>query len=127
MIREMVRIKGQWYRIRVKGYTEDKAFSGGESGTEPKLMGYCDHLTKEIAVCDLDTHPGFKGEPKKTKRTSEKETLRHEIVHAFFSECGLDYSALQYEGPWSKNEEMVDWIAIVGPDIYRAWREAGAL
>lgn len=127
MIGTMVRVKGQWYTIRMKGYTEDRAFSGGADGTEPKLMGYCDHLTKEIAVCNLDTHPNFKDEPKKTRRASERETLRHEITHAFFSECGLDYSALQYDGPWCRNEELVDWIALVGPDLYRAWREAGAL
>lgn len=121
MIKPYVYVKGHPYTIRVKGYTEDPAFKARS------LMGYCDPYTREIAVCNLDTHENFKDEPKKTRRASEKETLRHEIVHAFLSECGLDYSALQYEGPWPKNEEMVDWLAIVGPDLYRAWREAGAL
>jgi hypothetical protein len=28
---------------------------------------------------------------------------------------------------WATNEEMVDWIAIQGPKIYSAWKDASAL
>jgi len=55
-----------------------------------------------------------------------KETLRHEIVHAFLFECGLS-ACSGYADHWAKNEEMVDWIAIQGPKIHEAWKKAGAL
>lgn len=58
---------------------------------------------------------------------SQKQTLRHEIVHAFFDESGLASSSLGIDGPWAKNEEMVDWFALQGPKIYKAWQEAGAI
>ena len=51
-----------------------------------------------------------------------KQTIRHEIVHAFFFESGLGG-----ESDYAQNEELVDWIARQGPKLYRAWAEAGAL
>ena len=51
-----------------------------------------------------------------------RQTLRHEIVHAFFLESGLGS-----ESDYAQNEELVDWIARQGPKLYRAWAEAGAL
>ena len=35
--------------------------------------------------------------------------IRHEIVHAFLYQSGLDINSNK---EWAKNEEMVDWIAI---------------
>ena len=52
--------------------------------------------------------------------------IRHEIVHAFLFESGLDESSGISEA-WATNEEMVDWIARQGPKIYKAWEEAGAV
>ena len=50
-----------------------------------------------------------------------------EVCFAFFNESGLASSSFGIEGPWAKNEEMVDWIALQGPKIYKVWEEAGAL
>lgn len=55
-----------------------------------------------------------------------KKTLRHEIVHAFLAESGL-MNNTKFSGAWSGNEEMVDWIAMQGRKIYKAWMEAGAV
>jgi len=30
-------------------------------------------------------------------------------------------------GAWARNEEMIDWFALQGPKILKAWQEAGAL
>lgn len=62
-----------------------------------------------------------------TVAAAQKETLRHEIVHAFFNESGLADSSSTVEGAWAKNEEMVDWIALQGPKLCAAWKEAGCL
>lgn len=116
-----VNVLGTEYTVATKKYYEDEAFE------RLKIEGYCDYLTKQIVVCDMSTYTGWEHELPGTIAASQKETLRHEIVHAFFSESGLASSSSEVEGPWAKNEEMVDWIAIQGPKIYAAWKEAGAL
>ena len=75
----------------------------------------------------LSTCPCNKKETKERAYISEQQTLRHEIIHAFFDESGLQASSMQYDGAWSRNEEMVDWFAWIGPKIYKAWVEAGAI
>ena len=75
----------------------------------------------------MRTHKGWEYESEQTKQASQKLTLRHEIVHAFFNESGLMDSAFAYDGAWAKNEEMVDWLAIQIPKIYKAFEEAGCL
>lgn len=52
----------------------------------------------------------------------QKKTLRHEIIHAFLYESGLDWSASSTDC-WATNEEMVDWLAIQIPKIYTIFRE----
>lgn len=54
------------------------------------------------------------------------KTVRHEITHAFIYESGLD-GQTKINGPWSKNEEIVDWFAIQGPKIMKAWQEANCI
>lgn len=90
----LVNILGQEYRI-IFGQV-----------TDPKLEnadGYCDSTTKQIVVrsdipetidtvADLDVY--------------KNKVLRHEIIHAFLYESGLDSNS------WGSNEEVVDWIAL---------------
>lgn len=116
-----VSILGTEYTITVKKYDEDEAFE------RRSIDGYCDGLTKEIVLCDMSTYKGWEHEPKATIDAAEKQTLRHEIVHAFFDESGLADSSFAVDGAWAKNEEMVDWIAIQGPKLIKAWTEADAL
>lgn len=52
----------------------------------------------------------------------QKKVLRHEIIHAFLHESGLDWSASPTEC-WATNEEMVDWLAIQAPKIFKIFRE----
>lgn len=116
-----VNVLGTEYTITVKKYDEDEAFG------RRTIDGYCDSGTKDIVVCDMTTYKGWEHEPEETAIAAQKETIRHEIVHAFLDESGLGDSSLNLDSAWAKNEEMVDWIAIQGPKIYKAWMEAGAL
>ena len=116
-----VNILGTEYTITVKKYDEDEAFA------RRSIDGYCDGLTKRVVVCDMSTYKGWEHEPPETVAATQKEVLRHEIVHAFFDESGLADSSSTFYGAWAKNEEMVDWIAIQGPKIWKAWQEAGAV
>lgn len=116
-----VNILGTEYEIIVKRYDEDETFE------RESYDGYCDSYNKTIVICEMDTYKGWKHEDKETCRMKEKEILRHEIIHAFYNESGLQSSAFCVDIAWSKNEEMVDWIALQGPKIYEAWKSAGAL
>ncbi len=85
--------------------------------TLEKVDGYCDHTTKTCvinnllpttdSVADLDV--------------CKKQTIRHEITHAFLHESGLGCNS------WAGNEEIVDWIAIQFPKLLEAFKEAEAL
>ena len=108
-------------RTIVKKYDEDEAFE------RRHISGYCDGYTKEIVVCDMNTCKGWEHEEKRTIEECQKSILRHEIVHAFFNESGLMGSSLEYEGGWSNNEELVDWIALQGGKIYTAWKQADCI
>lgn len=89
--------------------------------------GFCDPDLHTIEIVRLETVDGWKDEPAGKRRAREKECLRHEIVHAFLNESGLKDNSINGCDAWARNEEMVDWFAIQGPKIYKAWREAGAL
>ena len=91
------------------------------------INGYCDSTTKDIAICNMTTYPGFEDETEDYCNLVEKETLRHEVVHAFLNESGLRDSSVQPVEGWAKNEEMVDWIAIQFPKILRVFNEIKCL
>lgn len=117
----IVKILGVDYTIIRKKYDEEEAFA------RRSIDGYCNGITKQIVHCDMSTYKGWENEDKATCERSECQTLRHEIVHAFFNESGLADSSFAYDGPWAKNEEMIDWFALQGPKIYAAWEAAGVL
>ncbi len=117
-----ISILGTKYNIIKKPYYGDPEFEASS------FCGYCNFFTKEIVYCDMTTYPGVtERDSPELAVLSEKETVRHEIVHAFLSESGLRDDTFTIDRPWAKNEEMVDWIAVQGPKIYDAWRAADAL
>lgn len=116
-----INVLGTEYTITVKKYDDDENFS------RDSIDGYCYSHSRQIVVCDMSTYKGWDHEPQNICEMQQKETLRHEIVHAFFHESGLKCNSNSVDGAWARNEEMVDWFAIQGPKIYKAWQEAGAL
>ena len=116
-----VNILGTEYSITKMLYKDEPEFK------KRSIDGYCDFLEKRIVHCDMTTYPGWEEETPERAAIAEKQTIRHEIVHAFFDESGLSESTFKVDGAWAKNEEMVDWIALQGPKIYAAWQAADAL
>lgn len=57
---------------------------------------------------------------------NENLVLRHELIHAFLSESGLDVNSNPAEN-WATNEEMIDWFAKQAPKIFKLYTELGAL
>jgi len=76
---------------------------------------------------DLESTPDWKDEPEELREKTEKCTLRHELVHAFLNESGLMWNSFTPDKAWAKNEEMVDWIAIQSPKLFKVFREVNAL
>jgi len=109
-------VLGLRYEIQFRKYGTDKALENAD--------GYCDHTLKLIVVQegpDDPNNPSNLG----NDEVYMKQVLRHEIVHAFHLEAGLQgsFTPIGTGIP----ESIVDWFAIMGPRIYQAWKEADAL
>lgn len=110
-------ILGTEYRIEIHKVSED-------SYMEKKgLAGYCEEENKLIVVADMSEEKYFVGMYEKAQETYRKKTLRHEIMHAFLNESGLSDSSNRFDGAWAKNEEMIDWLAIQAPKIYKTFQK----
>lgn len=108
-----VNVLGTEYAIDILPRSEDKALAD--------MDGYCDDSVKRLVIAGAaadDTRP----DQKRDLEAVKKKVLRHEITHAFLCESGLAENSY-----WAQNEELVDWIAIQGPKLIKAWQEAGAL
>lgn len=117
-------------KVNVLGTTYSiKRVKAGQDEYMEKMHygGYCDGRGHEIVVLDLHTVSDWKNETAAKIATEERRTLRHEIVHAFLNESGLSFNSFAPDRAWATNEEMVDWIALQGPKIIKAWTEAGCM
>lgn len=106
-----VNILGEKYTIERRSRVEEPALEA--------MDGYCDDSIKLIVVnSDTERTDTSKYDIPYVRR----KQIRHEIVHGFLFESGLAENS-----DWAQNEEMVDWIAMQGPKIYKVWQEADAL
>ncbi len=83
--------------------------------------GYTDLSTREIVVDDMEASQGQIG-AKADLESYQKQVVRHEIIHAFLLESGLDFNSNSVDS-WAVNEEMVDWFAIQSPKIFKLFYE----
>lgn len=114
---KIVNILGTPYKVILKKYSDEPLFE------QRSIDGYSDDIAKEIVVCDMTTQPQWENTTKELCEKYERLVTRHEVIHAFLSESGLQSSSLQYSGGWAKNEEMVDFFAIQMPKIIEVFTE----
>lgn len=82
--------------------------------------GYCDYTSKKILIRkDNYNNVG-------NFEQLMKEQLRHEIIHAFLAESGLQ-SNFEHCQKFGHEETMVDWIAIQFPKILKVYQELDIL
>ena len=94
-------------------------------------LGYCDKYQKLIVIDDsekdsvseIDKEYDTK-QWKKSYDALQKKVLRHELTHAFITECGFAESSLDQ---WANNEELVDFLAINAVKLVKLYERAGAL
>ena len=81
--------------------------------------GYVDLYAKKIIIDETFATPesNFKSE---RPDLALNHIYRHEIIHAFFSESGINYNLSNDE-----EESLVDWIALQFPKMKRAFEELG--
>lgn len=80
------------------------------------IDGFCDNTQKLIVIrSDNENKVGdFK--------YLQKKQLRHEIIHAFMSESGLQCN-WQHIEQFGHDETTIDWFAIQSPKIFRVFTE----
>ncbi len=81
-------------------------------------QGYCDNTRKKIVINELRPEPGSNVDV----ALVQKRVLRHEIIHAFLFESGLDENS-----DWGTDETLVDWIALQFPKLEEAFKKANCL
>ena len=112
-----VNILGTEYRITVLKESECPALKNAN--------GFMDSSVKQIVVDDFSCC--LNDPTRKAGLDSfQKKVIRHEIIHAFLAESGLEGNGLTVES-WADNEEMVDWFAIQSPKIYKVFAELDIL
>lgn len=81
-----------------------------EDANLTNYTGYCDTSARLIVI------EWFEEDYRNKSNVAEHTAsiVRHEMVHAMLFECGLDSSTYNN---WAKNEEMVDWIALLLPRL----------
>lgn len=82
--------------------------------------GYCDESIKLIVVEDFISDNRSLND----LNWYSNKVLRHEIIHAFLKESGLDCNS---NDEWARNEEMIDYFAIQLPKIVKAMNELNIL
>ena len=74
--------------------------------------GYMDPTVKEIVIrTDFSSDEDIQN-----AEFLIKKNIRHEVIHAFLYESGLDCDSNK-SSSWAINEEMVDWFSIQFPKI----------
>lgn len=107
-MRKNIDVLGRTYTIEAKTPEEDSKLYDCD--------GYCDHSVARIVLRNVLSE---KNDPDALADlyAYQRKVVRHEIIHAFLYESGLSMNS------WGNNEEIVDWIAIQFPKMYKAFEK----
>ena len=98
--------------------TEYKVYR--EKIKDKDVDGYCDYSSKEIKIRDDNVNEVGDFDGLMRKR------LRHEIIHAFLAESGLQANYEHYR-QFGHDETIVDWFAIQFPKMIKAFESVNAI
>lgn len=110
-------------KVNVLGTKYEIKYAGDEEIRLENLDGYCDTSSKEIIVRIFEEDVLNQ----KNLKEVEKAVTRHEIIHAFLYESGLNCNSNVPDGAWATNEEMIDWMALQFPKMVNAFCEADCI
>lgn len=112
MTEKTVIIMGELWRIKEGTEEEFPGLVG--------VDGYMDSSVKTIVI-DATITNNTGSRVKANLGEYKKLVIRHEIIHAFLYESGLEANTNNSEN-WAQNKEMVDWIAIQFPKIMKVFK-----
>lgn len=95
-----IKILGTRYKLQVNDKEHDFLLRD--------RYAYCDPSSKKIVICNLEKEDDIEQE---NVNEFKNKLLRHEIIHAFLVESGLNDAC-----DWHC-EEMVDWLAMQFPKL----------
>lgn len=104
-------------KINILG-TEYLAIVDDDECIKLNADGLCRFYDKKIIIRSIDKLL-VDGASEEEKRIRMQEVVRHEIIHAFFSESGLD--------DYSDNEQLVSWLAIQFPKMLKVFQETNSI
>ena len=107
-----VDVLGTKYEIFEKNKCDDEYLKS--------MDGYCDKTSKVIVIAKED-----KSSELGDYSVYRNKILRHEIIHAFLFESGLQEN--WEHKTWGHDETYVDWIAIQFPKLLKAFQDAKCL
>lgn len=113
MSKRKINILGTPYTVEIKSPQQDKFLE--------RCDGYCDKTSHKIVVatksedCELDDFDAY-----------QRKVIRHEVLHAFLHESGLDCNIYRPKGEvGGHDEQTVDWFAAQYPKIRRVYEALG--
>lgn len=102
-------------KINILGTTYEVSWESENENHKLKTAnGLCEIYSKRIVIND-----DIQNDEDAFERFDlfENRVLRHEIVHAFLAESGLN--------DYARDEELVDWIAMQYPKICKVFKQLG--
>ena len=109
-------ILGITYKLYYKTREEDERLEHAD--------GYTDDYLKKIVISKKEDFNNRWDQ--KSIKIYQNKVLRHEIIHAFLYESGLDCNTNKSIS-WAENEEMVDWFAIQSPKLLKIYKDLDIL
>lgn len=103
----VINILGVSYAVNMQSPDINKKLDG--------IDGYCDYTSHTIVITT-------KNDNVDDLAFLQRKTLRHEIIHAFLAESGLQAN-FQHAEQYGHEETMVDWFAIQYPKIHKVFKE----
>ena len=109
-----VNVLGAEYTIEIVPPDQDEIMKNGDCD------GYTDKTSRKIVVSTMPESDLY------DVRQYQKQVIRHELIHAFMNESGLQGNYEHYN-KYGQEETMVDWIAIQFPKLLRAFEAADCM
>lgn len=108
-----VHILGEEWKIKFRKAEKDPLLEERD--------GYADRSIRTIFIAKDRGTSGFHDYDE-----YKRSVIRHEILHAFLIESGLDNN-WKHADEFGHDETMVDWVAIQCPKLQKAFEEAGVM
>lgn len=105
-----INVLGTEYKVIFQSKKENEKLS--------KVDGYCDFYVKKIYVSIFEKDFWSVEDLERYKN----KVVRHEILHAFMYESGLDV-----ESNFARDEVLIDWLAIQIPKITKLFEKKGVM